>query len=502
MTKWFKPLLLSTILCSPVVMAGFDCEDMQSKTFHEQKTQFRQAREDFIGQMQLHIYAKKVINVLRHSSADDMPNSLYVSDIPKKIAEFKYQLDAPEEGWEKRLDFWKNAAGELEEMARCYHFGYLGDDNKEPLMLIKLYDNGDEKPVIAGYRTTARDGSPSKIIAYTKVEESCSERKCGFTDTFLKEMDFSQFTAIRLTHHPEATPKAADNLTDKPHGLPKVSYLTGLKLEKTGELFTDPEIMMTVAYTGGTGEHRTSVVDIPWAVTADKLNKGRTLLFNWEDFSQASVIFYEDDLDIPYGKIVKIMAAGIKLTLSLVPAATPALSIIEGVKEALKNKEVDGDTSLITYMDGLGENDLIGEIVITREKLRNQQDSVLTTVKSQATLHLHHMYLPAESDTDSAGASTKDENPASAEEKDPAAVAGDATNKPTENTIDSSEPTPAKKTTDRTEPAEDDDVRAHADTKPTEGVDTGPDGGTDEPELDIHSKEGQDKKEDPYKEEL
>ncbi|ODS22666.1 hypothetical protein AB835_12945 [Candidatus Endobugula sertula] len=404
MIKWIYALSLSIMFYNTSALADFDCEkEMLSETFHDQKEMFRKARDKLFNEAHLDKYHAKIVSMLRKSSAENMSKSLWVVDIPDMIDEIKEQLDTPEGGWENRLTTWKKSVEDLEEKARCFHYGLT--DQKTPVMFLKLYDHGDDKPVIAGYLTTTSDGSPSSTVRYTRPED-CSSNGCQFQDSSLKGFDSSQFTAIRLVHNPESLAKLKEDLVDNETGLADLSYLKQLEIKKTGEMFTDPEIIAAVAYRQeATGEKETVMVDIPWALKKGD-NRGHNLLLNWRDYTHVNIVLYEDDLDIPYGKILKLLKACITASIEATSGDTLG-AILSGAREAFKNRNTGSENDLIEYMDGLGNDDLIDEFVISREMTRDKRKTDHTGKESIATMHLHHMSLvPAETDVDSTATKT------------------------------------------------------------------------------------------------
>ena len=109
------------------------------------------------------------------------------------------------------------------------------------------------------------------------------------------------------------------------------------------------------------------------------MNKGYTELIQWKSHKHAQLLIYEDDMDIPYGQFLSILKSTVKFALSLVPgveAVNAATDVLQGAREAFTDSKVDKD-ELIQLMDGLGNNDVIDLITVSREETRKLKPGAL-----------------------------------------------------------------------------------------------------------------------------
>ena len=148
--------LIAGLFSSPFAKAGDGCSDMKKLDDFQKLIKFREARDQFIAEMHLDKYGHQAIKILKESSADEADNTLWLKDLPGRIAYHKAQLEMPDVGWEERLMFWKQSVNELERIAKCYHFNSARDP--KPLMMFKLFEDEEtteeQREIYIGYLTT------------------------------------------------------------------------------------------------------------------------------------------------------------------------------------------------------------------------------------------------------------------------------------------------------------------------------------------------------------
>ena len=407
MTNWYKPLVLSSLLCTPwLASAHTECERLFPSTDRiERQKQFIADRDRLIGHFSPDENAKVIADVIRHSTAASnervVKNALWLKDVPSEVIRHAEELGMTKErAWEVAGEIETEIAL-LEKKAICYHFTELDYYDADRLMMLKLYDDVNvtsedtgEQPIAFGYMTTTTDGRSSRVVHLTYPGDCC-DRACHFTN-----IDKDQFkgTGIRLVHHPETIETMVTGLSTVMNGDPALTDLTSLELTKTGEVFTKPEIYAAIYYYGEDVEidkksfDRRMMVDIPWALTKGN-NLGRTRLLTWNNQTKAHLVIMEDDRDIPFGDIQKVIKLGFRAAIEFLPAGEAIIKFGEALHRVIDNKDSKGDDQLVATLEGWQKNDLIDELVLERSF---DQHKSQYGVKGHAVMRLNNMYKEIE----------------------------------------------------------------------------------------------------------
>ena len=399
MLKRCSMFLLLAMLLSSAARGDYECKDVVEKPIRERVVLFKSVMDTLISRVKPGVNGKRVAKALRNNMADGVPKSLSILNIPDVIEQFKDELEEPPEGWEKRIESWKESTMMLEVIAQCHHYGEV--DLERPLVFLKLYEASEvEDPDVAfGYIVRSGKGEDTRrSIRYTLASE-CEGIECNFRDQVLKDADLEKLeknhSFIRIVHNPKAKSKITEELSDTVNGLPVVSYLSDMKLSKTGEMFTDPEIMVAVSYTDENDQilHKFQT-SIPWAMEKGD-NKGSTRLLEWQpEYKKAHIVVYEYDITFPLGRILDAIAEGMKYALSFSKEGSALASMLDKTKEALDSRYNSSDFNLTDYFDDMTSNDLIGAVTVTRDQMEKQ--SKVEDKEGNVILYFDNLYKPKE----------------------------------------------------------------------------------------------------------
>ena len=407
MSKWYKPLLLSSLLSIPWgAVAHSECDKLfKSSDRTQRQIEFIKARDRLISHFSPEKNATVIAEVIRQSTAASpdkvVKNALWLKDVPREVIRHAEALGLTEERAREVAGEVEVEIDLLENKAICYHFTELEYYDSDRLMLLKLYDDVNvaqddksEQPIAFGYFTTTTDGNSSRVVHLT-YPGNCGNRKCHFTN-----IDKDQFkgTGIRLVHHPEVVETMVTPLSSVVNGNPVVTDLTGMELRKTGEIFTSPEIYAAVHYYSEDVDidkksfDRRMMVDIPWALEKGS-NHGRTRLVSWHNQTKAHIVIMEDDRDIPFGDIQQVIKLGFKAAIEFLPVGGAIINFAEALGRVIDTKDTKGDDRLVALLEGWQKNDYIDELVL---KIGFDQDKPQPGIKGNATLQLSNMYAEKE----------------------------------------------------------------------------------------------------------
>lgn len=417
MSKWYKPLLLSSLLTIPWgASAHNECDDeFKSSDRLQRQIEFMDARDRLIGHFSPEKNATLIASVIRESTAASqdkaVPHALWLQDVPKEVIRHAKALGLTEERALEVAGDIENEINVLEKKAICYHFADPENYRGTRLMMLKLYedlnvaeDDTDEKPIAFGYITTTFDGNSGGVVHMTYPGD-CSNRLCHFTN-----IDKDQFkgTGIRLVHHPEEVETMVTKLSNVVNGDPVVTDLTALTLNKTGELFTKPEVYVVVHYYDEDVEvdkksyDRRMMIDIPWALKEGE-NYGRKRLLTWGNQTKAHLVIMEDDRDIPFRDLQKVVKLGFraaKTAIELIPGASGVFDFAEALSSIVKSNDTGGDEELLSVLQGWQKNDYIDELVL---EIGFDQNKPQHGIKGNAILQLSNMYAEKEVTAESTG---------------------------------------------------------------------------------------------------
>ena len=361
----------------------FNCDTFLSKPIEQQRIEFTQARDFFIQNFShikgLDNSAVQLARLIQQKRFDpEIDKGIYLAHLPGYLMNFSEKVDT---NFLKQLHL---AINDLEDIGKCFHFRKRADKKKHPLMALKLYENinsiseDDLNHIFFGYTTSAiKQGKPVKVARGTDSRE-CTQSSCIFKNIPIeKAREFvKSHTVIRLVHSPVELDRIQAIAPEHPHEkhLPSKTWLTGVKLYKTGEIFTAPEIYVNIGYYANQRLIGKNVLQLPW-VTKKGLNRGNTLLLDWPQGSdKAKVVIMESDVDIPYD-IMLDAAFGIgKHFTDESSTSGSLLGSLQGI--------ISGWFS----SSGWGEDDYIGTIVIDRSALMEE----VATDEGSAILQLSH----------------------------------------------------------------------------------------------------------------
>ena len=210
----------------------------------------------------------------------DIGNGIYLANLPRFISYTNKYIDA------YFFRVLQTRINKLETIGKCFHY-QAQNTSPQPLMALKLYKPENSSPfdepsqIFMGYTTASkRNGRPAKQARVTSPQE-CTMSQCNFTDTPLDQARELLKTniVIRLVHNPKEVEKVVSIAPEQPDEvhLPVQTWLTEVTLFKTGEIFTRPEIYMSIAYYSEEQLISKIIRPLPW-VNRKGFNTGSSLL--------------------------------------------------------------------------------------------------------------------------------------------------------------------------------------------------------------------------------
>ncbi|KEI72699.1 hypothetical protein [Endozoicomonas elysicola] len=387
--KIYLYLLIHSIfsLCtlpSAVSAKEFNCIQFLNQPVEQQREKFTAARDQLIEHFSKSdsygFSTSDLASLLRKKKFDpDIGNGVYLVHLPNFIFETNQHINAD---FVKDLYFKIN---NLETIGKCFHY-QAQETSPQPLMALKLYTPEDSNPfdasnqVFMGYTTVSTlNGKPAKQARVTSPQE-CATHQCIFTNTPLEQARelLKTNTVIRLIHNPKELAKVVYVAPDQPdeNHLPLQTWLTEVTLFKTGEIFTRPEIYMTIAYYSEEQLISKVARPLPW-VNKKGINTGSSLLLEWPTGSdRAKLTVMESDMDIPYRSIANIILGIFQHFISDSYASPAITSIAEHMQDQPKSATSWGD------------DDYIGKVTVHR---RGALTDIMTD-EGTATLKLQHKY--------------------------------------------------------------------------------------------------------------
>ncbi|WP_066016495.1 hypothetical protein [Endozoicomonas atrinae] len=377
----FNLFLISSVSAS--VTREFDCIQFLKQTAEQQRDQFTVSRDQLIeilsNSTNSGFKTTDLAELLSNQNFDpDIGNGIYLANLPRFISYTNKFIDA---------DFFRTLhtrINKLETLGKCFHY-QAQNTSPQPLMALKLYkpENNstfdDENQIFMGYTTASKsNGRPTKQARGTSPQE-CTTYQCNFTDTPLEQAKelLKTHTIIRLVHNPKEVEKVVSIAPEQPDEdhLPIQTWLTEVTLFKTGEIFTRPEIYMTIAYYSEEQLISKIIRPLPW-VNRKGFNTGSSLLMEWPTGSdRAKVTILESDMDIPYRSMANIVLGIFKHFITDSYASTAINSITDHLQDKPRSTR-------------WGEDDYIGKVTVHR---RGTHLEVMTD-EGTATLKLQHKY--------------------------------------------------------------------------------------------------------------
>ncbi len=362
---------------------SFSCDSFLSKPIEKQRAEFTKARDLFIRNFSqvkgVDNSAWELTKLLQQKRFDpDIEKGIYLAHLPGHLLNYNEKIDT------EFLKSLQQAINSLEDIGKCFHYRKNNTKKKNPLMALKLYENdsaqsqNDVSHIFFGYTTSAmQQGQVTKVARGADTRE-CSLANCVFKNIPIeKAREFvKSHTVIRLVHSPVELQRIQANAQALPNEkqLPDKSWLTGVKLYKTGEIFTSPEIYVNIGYYAGEQLIGKNVLQLPW-VTKKGMNRGNTLLLDWPTGSdKAKVVVMESDVDIPYDVMLD---AAFGIGKYFTDESSTTGSLLSSLHSAISGW-FNGT--------GWGDDDYIGTVVIDR----NAQMPEIATDEGSAILQLRH----------------------------------------------------------------------------------------------------------------
>ena len=375
---------LCLIISSEVPAKDFDCIEFLRYPLWQQREQLTVARDQFIeyfNRSENHGFSiSDLANLLKKKDFDpEIGNGVYLTNLPDFILDTRKHID---DDFLKALTMKINA---LEEVGKCFHY-QVQETSTDPLMALKLYTPDQDSAfdpdtkLYMGYTTVSvLNGIAVKQARFTAPEE-CDAYQCTFTNVPLAKAKKSLETnsVIRLIHNPKELEKVVHDTPEQPDEklLPSQTWLTEVTLYKTGEIFTRPEIYVTIAYYSGEELIHKNVKPLPW-VLKKGLNTGYSLLLDWPAGSdKAKLAIMESDMDIPYRSVFNIILDIFQNFIS----DSSVSSGIDSISERLEKRPQLGKS--------WGDDDFIGKATI----YRRAKTTEVITYEETAILKLQHKH--------------------------------------------------------------------------------------------------------------
>ncbi|MGI9278755.1 MAG: hypothetical protein ACR2PX_03885 [Endozoicomonas sp.] len=378
------PLTIILSLCfihSPAFAVN-QCSDITSLRLDKQEQTFIAMKESFIGTLKPSEHLDQIRELTTDPKLQDEAGDLTLQSLPDIVRERYPNIP------KAILDDFTSQIEELDRVADCFHHGKR---NKASLMKLRYRKvKATETPYI-GFLLPKEPAQPRK--AKVASFSSCEDKTCQFT---VKNVDDLDKDVILLVHRaarlstpvihssPIVDPKALSTKR-----LPERAYLLELDLQKVGEYFSKPEIYMQLSYYNGDQLIREDTIEIPWAKEKG-VNKGKTEIIIWVHADSVQLTLMENDWEIPFRLIGKILSKAVSMGLQLASASHPEIGHIQTALGDLRNRSVSEDTDFYDALDRMNADDLL-------DTVRLQRTNVHTYVpmkKGVVKMTLKHDYTP------------------------------------------------------------------------------------------------------------
>ncbi len=300
--------------------------------------------------------------------------ALYLVDLPDY-----WKTHASDESQIKGGFSWKYIQGkahEVEEYGQQYHHGNYDKEEKTVMLSLEYESEGGE--VIVGYRHYKPDDTAS--VYYSIYDKEKGKPVLITHDILDKHLATKSFLHIR--HAPGEVIERTDSLTSCPENKSAPLVMTAVQsisIQKTGEVFTKPEIFALIFYYDKNGKFvRYSRVDLPFALKKG-MNRGFQRLIEWDEKSESVLmVVFEDDRNIPYDIIVAFGRLLVKPAEAIFSGVTGgATTVVTGLMDVLRpevSKIKEGDETLdesaLQHLKKFQEDDLIDVCHIIKSNLQ------------------------------------------------------------------------------------------------------------------------------------
>ncbi|MGI9273315.1 MAG: hypothetical protein ACR2PT_00470 [Endozoicomonas sp.] len=402
--------LLTASLLSPLSVSALDCEKYLEQSNDDQFKELFDRQVGLIEFLRMEQNGNKLVTVMKNATRLNQRGELSITDF---IDEIKANYQFPEEDL-KTLD---GGIDELEMTARCYHNGNTEDVEGGTIVKWLYHELGETENPFIGFllpRDEAEsdqaagetgsegtdEGAVVKPVTRSKVYAT-TPQQCGATGCKFDTMEQSKVTrdAVQLIYTPKSAveevkkPVAVNTVDPNGKEWPMESVLLEVHLNKTGEIFSKPEIYARVLYWVGGELQRVSAIPIDWALHKGA-NMGQTRLLIWQDADVVEITLMERDVKFPFRKSCSLIASIIHWGLTVATKESKTTHIIsEGL--ALAKTDASLDNGLLARLAKWQEDDFIDEGRLVREKALENANLYLKNDTLMKFKHETHSELEA-----------------------------------------------------------------------------------------------------------
>lgn len=358
-------LFIALFLSLSVAHASADkeCSDINTLGLKEKEQRLTDMKERFIGTLKPWKHLDHIREETTKLSQLDEAGDLTLQSIPDII-----QKNYPEVPKTVQEDIIEQIE-ELDRVADCFHLGKRSKDSLMKLRYRKVRETGS--PYIGFLLPKERD-QPRK--AEVASASSCQDKHCDFTiknvDDLDKDVILLVYRPARLSTPVVHTKPIVDPNTTATERLPERAYLLELNLRKVGEYFTKPEIYMHLTYYNGDQPIREDTIEIPWAKEKG-VNKGKTELIIWLDADSVQLTLMENDWEIPFRLIGKILSKAVAIGMQMASASYPEIDHIQNALGTLSNRSSSEETDFYDALDRTNADDLLDTVRLQRTNVQS-----------------------------------------------------------------------------------------------------------------------------------
>ncbi|KEQ16852.1 hypothetical protein [Endozoicomonas numazuensis] len=380
-----RPPLIITLLLFfifPSAHAVKECQDISTLPMDKQTQTFMDMKESFIGTMKPSEHLDQIRELATDPALLDEIGDLPLQSFPG-IIEKRYP-SVPK----TILHGFTDQIEKLDRIADCFHHGKR---NKDALMKLRYRKvKATDNPYI-GFLLPKKTDQPRKVKVTSK--DTCYDKRCVFTEINVDDLDKD---VILLVHRPArlSTPvihykPVFDPKTAASKRLPERAYLLELDLQKVGEYFSKPEIYAHITYYNGDQPIREDTIEIPWAKEKG-FNQGKTELIIWLNADSVQLTLLENDWEIPFRLIGKILSKAVGLGLQLASASHPEIGQIQTALGDLRNRSSSEEPDFYDALERMNADDLLDTIRLQR----THTDTYIPMKQGVVKMTLKHDYTP------------------------------------------------------------------------------------------------------------
>lgn len=396
MLKRFTGLVLvSSLSCSTSLLAfnSEDCSAFLEKKVSEQVNELYCAQDRFIESLGLHEHGTKFLQVMKDGTQKKEYIEMPLSEFPDAVRK-NYSTAG-----EDIVRNFEQSILDVDAISKCHGHHRL-DSKDQSVLKWRYYRIKDTDNPFVGYvkpdpKVVAQEGRKAPLIGHVTDPDSCSAGKCELRDIDLKDI---QKDAVRLVYRVEymtysgreGDVTTTEAVTPPGGGVwPKSSILTSLKLKKTGEVFTDPEIYFLLTYYKNGKVVRVDSVDIDWA-NQKGINKGEVELLVWKEADSVDLVLMERDVKIPVRGLLKAVFTAIDLGLKLSGIEEAWVKRVSAGSRLSKGS--DEQEGLVEWLNHVQEDDFLDN----HKLMRTNTDTSIYMNKSNNLELKHTMYSEEE----------------------------------------------------------------------------------------------------------